>query len=160
MEVPLEAERNPSVNVNATEIETRIGEGIGLRMGLCARDTPRRSHRDNTSDNGIARRDGHHVLSSVDRKPPRKGSSSLPTAVDTKVAIKRRLQKVAAADASPKTGVTFTVAGGAGWERAEMSTASDFFESDEVAAKGGVASVMVGNILAPPDWVDSLYGHQ
>ena len=124
------------------------------------RDTPRRSHCDNISDAGIERRDGHHVPSSVDRKPPRKVSSSLPTAVDTKVAIKRRLQKVAAADASLKTGFTATVGGGAGWERAEMSTASDFFKSDEVAAKGGVASVRVGNILTHPGRLDSKYIQQ
>lgn len=68
-------------------------------------------------------------------------SNSIPTAQKTKAAMKRRLQQVASADASLKAGFPATLGGGAGWERAEMSTASDFFKNDEVAAKGGVASV-------------------
>lgn len=68
-------------------------------------------------------------------------SSSVPTVERTKKAMKRRLQQVASADASLKVGFPASLGGGAGWERAEMSTASDFFKNDEVAAKGGVASV-------------------
>lgn len=70
-------------------------------------------------------------------------SSSIPTVKNTKAAMKRRLQQVASADASLNANFPATVGGGAVWERAEMSTASDFFKNDEVAAKGGVASVSV-----------------
>lgn len=70
-----------------------------------------------------------------------KKASAMPTAKQAKAAVKRRLREAVAGDATLKTGFKASLGGGSGWERPEMAEAADFFKSDEVAAKGGVASV-------------------
>ena len=84
----------------------------------------------------------------ADRALPEEQKSSLPTAAQAKAAMKRQLRQLVAGDATLKTGAKAAVGGVANWERPEMSAASDFFKSDEVAAKGGVASVRGGNARA------------
>lgn len=71
----------------------------------------------------------------------RKATGAITTAEQAKAAVKRRLRQVVASDATLKSGAKATTGGGTSWERPEMSTASEFFQSDEVASKGGVASV-------------------
>lgn len=70
-----------------------------------------------------------------------KVSGPVPMAERTKAAVKQQLRKATVKDATLKTGAISTVGGGAGWERPEMSMASDFFTRDEISSKGGVASV-------------------
>lgn len=70
-----------------------------------------------------------------------KQTSSLPSAKQAKATLKRRLKEAVAGDATLKMGFKASLGGGGGWERSEMAEAADFFKSDEVAAKGGIASV-------------------
>lgn len=71
----------------------------------------------------------------------KKPTGAIATAEQAKAAVKRRLRQVVASDATLKSGAKATAGGGTSWERPEMSTASEFFQSDEIASKGGVASV-------------------
>lgn len=63
------------------------------------------------------------------------------TAEQAKAAVKRKLKAATEEDESLRIGSKATVGGGVGWERSEMSGAAEFFRRDEIAAKGGLASV-------------------
>lgn len=105
------------------------------------RRTDQRSGSLEKTSRGRDRRGRDIKDSPADGRPVGKDSSLLRTPAQAKIAMKRRLRQVVAGDATLKTGFQATLGGGTGWERAEMSAASEFFKGDEVAAKGGVASV-------------------
>lgn len=65
------------------------------------------------------------------------------TILQAKSAVKRKFNKAVAGDASLRTGFKASSGGGGGWERPEMADAAEFFKQDEIASKGGMASVRV-----------------
>ncbi|CAM9666258.1 unnamed protein product [Scytosiphon promiscuus] len=130
----------------SNERKRRRAERTGERQRAREKELQRGRARERERERGRERSRRSHNSRSRDGTDQQRSkgigkSSSVPTADQTRAALKRQLRKATVKDTTLKTGAKSTVGGGAGWERPEMSTASDFFTRDEISSKGGVASV-------------------
>lgn len=134
-----EAERGRERQRERERMRQREGERARQRQREADNERYRRNRRSRSPDTWSRCRDADREKTHT--KEAGKIPVSLPTAEHAKAAVKRQLRKAAVQDATLKTGAKSTVGGAAGWERPEMSMTSDFFKRDEIASKGGVASV-------------------
>lgn len=134
-----EAERGRERQRERERMRQREGERARRRQREADEERYRRNRRSRSPDTSSRCRDADREKTHT--KQAVKVTGSLATAEHAKAAVKRQLRKAAVQDATLKTGAKSTVGGAAGWERPEMSMTSDFFKRDEIASKGGVASV-------------------